>query len=113
MARQMEITCVGLRHRVTPSTLREMSSLAPLKIHLRRDHDNHHDENAVAVICDEKPWKGMHIGYVPRQTAAELAPRIDSGKITFTGGYLNTVDDESGIGEMVVGFEKRRTKRRG
>lgn len=106
MAKTMELTCVGMRHRVTPSTLREMSELAPLKIALKRDKGNIHDENAIAVICVERPWKGMHVGYVPRQTAAEIAPRYDSGKIRFTGGYLNTVDDESGIGEMSVTFEK-------
>jgi HIRAN domain len=103
---KMEMTCVGLRHRVTPSTLREMAKLAPLKIQFKREPENIHDENAIAVICNERPWKGMQVGYVPRQSAAEIAPRIDAGKIVLTGGYLNTVDDESGIGEMSVAFEK-------
>lgn len=108
MTKSMELTCVGLRHRVTPSTLREMASLCPLKIQLQREPENIHDKNAIAVICNEKPWKGMQVGYVPKQTAAELATRIDRGKITLTGGYLNGIDDVSGIGEMVVTFEKPR-----
>src|SRR5512146_2933617 len=102
----MELTCVGMRHHVTPHTLREMSRLAPLMVTLKRDTENIHDENAIAVICNERPWKGMRVGYVPRQTAAEIAPRMDGGKIQFTGGYLNDVDDESGIGNMVVAFQK-------
>jgi hypothetical protein len=103
----MEITVVGLRHRATPSTLREMAKLTPLKIRFKRDPENIHDENAIQVILNEKPWKDMHIGYFPRQTAAEIASRIDSGAIELVDGYLNTVDDESGIGEMVVNFKRR------
>ena len=102
----MEIQCVGMRHRVTPSTLREMESLCPLKVKFSREPENIHDENAIRVICNERPWRDMHIGYIARQTAAEISPRIDEHRIELVGGYLNDVNDSSGTGQMKVEFKK-------
>jgi HIRAN domain len=46
---------------------------APLE--LRRDRANEHDVNAIQV------WAGgQHIGWVPREIAAALAPRLDAGE---------------------------------
>jgi hypothetical protein len=42
---------------------------------LRRDLDNPHDPNAIAVDAG-----GEQVGWVPRELAAELAPEIDGGK---------------------------------
>lgn len=102
--KKLNLTCVGMRHHVTPTTLRKMGKECPLKIELRREPDNIHDENAVAVVCLEKPWK-MKIGYVSRQTAAELAVRMDRGKVHFTEAWLTSADDESGVGEMLATAE--------
>lgn len=55
---------------------------------LKRDHNNAHDINAVAVYAAEKL-----IGYLPRTVAAILAPLMDKGaepKVTafsVTGGF--------------------------
>jgi hypothetical protein len=46
----------------------------PLK--LRRDPENAHDPNAIAV---EPAQGGDQLGWVPRELAAELAPQLDSG----------------------------------
>ena len=43
---------------------------------LRRDADNPHDANAIAV---ETPG-GEQAGWVPREVAAELAPALDAGE---------------------------------
>jgi hypothetical protein len=43
---------------------------------LRRDAENEHDPNAVAVDSAA----GEQIGWVPRELAAELAPRLDAGE---------------------------------
>ena len=43
---------------------------------LRRDPDNAHDPNAIAV----EPLGGEQIGWVPRELAAELAPELDAGR---------------------------------
>jgi hypothetical protein len=46
---------------------------APLA--LRRDRDNEHDPNAVAVDLPD----GLQLGWVPRELAFEVAPRLDAG----------------------------------
>jgi hypothetical protein len=43
---------------------------------LRRDPDNEHDPNAIAVDTAD----GGQLGFVPRELAAELAPRLDAGE---------------------------------
>jgi HIRAN domain len=45
----------------------------PLEI--RRDPANEHDPNAIMVLA-----AGELIGFVPRETAAELAPELDAGR---------------------------------
>jgi hypothetical protein len=45
-------------------------------LELRRDRDNPHDPNAIAVY----PARGgEQVGWVPREVAAELAPELDAG----------------------------------
>jgi hypothetical protein len=44
---------------------------------LRRDHDNEHDPNAIAV---HPAGGGEQVGWVPRELAAELAPELDADK---------------------------------
>src|SRR4029077_14933268 len=98
--------CVGMRYRVTLTTLHEMTALMPMRVYFKREPKNIHDENAIAVYLNEKPWKDMHVGYISRQTAAEIAGRIDSGRIELTGGWMNTVNDMAGTGEMTVEFSR-------
>jgi hypothetical protein len=43
---------------------------------LRRDAGNEHDANAIAVDLAG----GAQLGFVPRELAAELAPRLDAGE---------------------------------
>ena len=43
---------------------------------LRRDADNPHDPNAIAVLAAG----GVQAGWVPRELAAELAPDLDAGR---------------------------------
>ena len=43
---------------------------------LRRDAANEHDPNAIAVDTPD----GEQLGWVPRELAAELAPRLDAGE---------------------------------
>jgi hypothetical protein len=44
-------------------------------LELRRDPDNEHDPNAIAVHAG-----GEQVGWVPRELAAELAPELDEGR---------------------------------
>lgn len=103
---KLPLTVVGVRHHVTISTIREMAKDCPIKAKIEREPDNLHDENALAVIVLEKPQKGMKIGYIPRQTAAELSARIDAGQIEFVEAWLTEVDAESGVGELMTKVKK-------
>jgi hypothetical protein len=44
-------------------------------LELRRDPENEHDTNAIAVYAG-----GEQVGWVPRELAAELAPHLDDGQ---------------------------------
>jgi hypothetical protein len=46
-------------------------------LELRRDADNPHDANAIAV---HPAGGGEQAGWVPREVAAELAPELDAGR---------------------------------
>jgi hypothetical protein len=53
------------------------ATLAPGdRLELRREPDNPHDANAIAVHA-----AGAHLGFVPRELAEELAPALDGGEI--------------------------------
>jgi hypothetical protein len=45
-------------------------------LELRRDPDNPHDPNAIAVHA----VRGGQVGWVPRELASELAPELDAGR---------------------------------
>ena len=45
------------------------------RLELRRDPENEHDPNAIAVMAG-----GAQVGWVPRELAAELAPELDAGR---------------------------------
>jgi hypothetical protein len=45
-------------------------------LELRRDANNEHDPNAIAVHAAG----GEQVGWVPREIAAELAPELDAGR---------------------------------
>jgi hypothetical protein len=45
------------------------------ELELRRDPDNPHDPNAIAVMAADQ-----QVGWVPRELAAELAPQLDAGR---------------------------------
>ena len=44
-------------------------------LELRRDPDNEHDPNAIAVHAG-----GEQVGWVPRELAEKLAPQLDDGR---------------------------------
>lgn len=67
------------------------------KFELKREPDNQFDENAILI---ELPVRGgqfnLDLGYVPRETAAEIAPLIDSGIDFKTTFRTKIISDKSG-----------------
>ncbi len=62
----------GFRHYAAAQVWPKLKVGDPLE--LRREADNPHDANAVAVA-----WRGRKLGYVPRRANAALAWSLDRG----------------------------------
>jgi hypothetical protein len=100
----------GFRYRVTEGTMDQMATAVPMPVTFRRDSINPHDANAVAVFLDKKPWIGFHVGYVPRDIAALLAPKMDSGQIEMVEGTLENLDGDEGDISVTVRKPRPRKK---
>jgi HIRAN domain len=61
--------------RFQAATLESEAAAPGRPLELRRDPDNEHDPNAIAVLAG-----GAQVGWVPRELAAELAPELDAGR---------------------------------
>ena len=99
-------TVVGVTYKNSESDSSRQDNIASIieeefKVcQLKREPDNPYDNNAVAVfICDKK------IGYLNRQLALFLAPKIDSG-ITFHTHILKI----KGGGDLNYGVDIKITK---
>lgn len=103
--REIEATLKGMSYRLKPDTIREAGKLCPIKVTIKRDEENIHDENAIAVFSLEPPLKKIHIGYIDRAVAGELAPRMDKGELEFVEGWLMEVD-EDGTGPLSLKFKR-------
>lgn len=94
--RSIEMPLMGIQHRVTPSTqhlLERMVVQQPIPISIEREPENRHDSNAIKVVIAEGKFKGMHIGYVPKATAAILAPAMDDEMVADAHGYITDLDE--------------------
>jgi hypothetical protein len=114
MADRMELEVVGMNYRVTPGTLMKIKRETPLRCVLEREPANVHDENAIKVVITQRPWahegEGLHIGYISRQVATVLAPKMDAGKFPFTDVWVTDVDPDKGIGDLLLKKPLRQRK---
>lgn len=103
-AKVMEITAVGMLHRVTPATLGEISDSCPLHCRLEREPTNKHDENAIKVFITDRPFGkthgDFHVGYIARPTASVIAPVMDADEWEYDQCMLVAVDEFIGEGEL-------------
>jgi len=98
----LELEVVGMSYRLTTDTLRELSHKPPMNVILEREPNNPHDEYAIKVLLGDKRKTARHIGYVARQTAKVLAPRMDKGRFPFTEILLTDVDPSTGRGQILL-----------
>jgi hypothetical protein len=97
MKRRLELSVVGIEYRVTPATVRKLQDGLPLQAELLREPDNSYDENAVKVVLTDKSLKGQfHIGYLSRQLASEIGPRMDAGRFPYVQAVLTEIDEKTG-----------------
>lgn len=105
-----ELTMVGMDKRVTKDgrlMLQDMAEREEFKVRLEREPTNRWDENAIKVIYDDPAipmMAGRHIGYVPRETAALLAPMIDSGALGVKRAECYEVFPANGTFRCIVTF---------
>lgn len=102
--RNLDLTVVGLSYRVTPAKMEEIAGETPLKAKLVREPENNHDSNAVAVYLTEKPYN-FHLGYLSREVAKEIAPRLDKG-MEVEEAWLLSVDLVESKGQLSVKVRK-------
>lgn len=107
---KLEMLVVGLQHRTLPDTRRDFEARVKkgvIEIKIKREPDNTFDDNAIKVIISEGEYKGMHIGYIPRNVAAIMAPAIDQGDIDISTarGDITEVDAQNGTATMLLEFK--------
>lgn len=92
--RQFTVRAVGVSAMPGyPSTLhallgREAATGRKPRLGLKREPDNAHDPNAIAVVDDS----GRPVAYLPRDMAARLAPVMDRGEACDVGSWRVMVD---------------------
>ena len=98
--KQVEVTVVGLVHRVTKPTLRSMAMETPFPVSFKREPNNIHDENAIAVSTNDRTLEFQgQVGYLRRQVSADYAPLIDAGKLEIVDGWIMEIDPEAGVAD--------------
>ena len=86
IAPRFRVKAVGMTfHDGYPDTFLDLAEYPyPLEVTLRREPDNAHDPNAVAVVLS-----GRAVGHVPRDLAVRLALALDAGaRYQVTGTIL-------------------------
>ena len=74
-ARGLRVAGVAGAGRHHADALQSDSAAPGNRLELRRDPDNPHDPNAIAVDAG-----GEQVGWVPREVAETLAPELDAGR---------------------------------
>jgi len=107
--REIETIVAGLEYRVTVGTQERLAQAAPISAKLVREPDNEEDENAIKVILTEKPFRGYHVGYVPRSIAKALAFHMDVDDVNITEVWVLSVDPDTESADLLIRFQKMAT----
>ncbi len=110
--KEIQTRVVGLQYRLSRSSRFVLAKRVPLIAKLVREPENRADENAVAVFLKSAPWSGVHIGYLPRAVAQEIAPRLDSKKMVSVRVTVISVDAVKGEAEITVSFRQRKSQQK-
>jgi hypothetical protein len=91
-----ELEVIGLRFRWKKDGRAALASMAAKSditgIRLVREPDNKWDENAIMVMLPERLMGGRQLGYLHRQAAELLAPKLDSGSLEVVSAKLMSLD---------------------
>jgi hypothetical protein len=111
----MELEVIGLRFRWKKDgriAIAHMCDKGDITgIRLEREPDNKYDENAIMVLLPERILSGRQLGYLHRQAAELLAPRLDNGILEVVSAKLQRLDPDTdnNVGTMLVRFRDLKT----
>lgn len=104
MSKRFQTTVVGMQYRVSMSARRMIRSWVTehgtMDVYLAREPDNPKDENAIKVVAREKPYRGIHLGYVPRAVSEIYATALDNLKVRIIDSYITAVQPEEGTATL-------------
>jgi HIRAN domain-containing protein len=103
---------IGLRFRWKKDARRVLANMIENKgavtgIRFSREPENKYDENAIAVYLPSRLMSGHQLGYLHRETAAMLAPKLDDGSLVIVSAELQSLNprDDYNTGEILVRFK--------
>jgi hypothetical protein len=109
---QHEVDIVGLRFRFKRDGRRALADMIAKRgsitgMRLIREPDNRADPNAIMVCLPQRILDGKQLGYLHKETAAVLAPALDSGRTVVLRATLESLyeDEEWNRGNMIVWFK--------
>jgi hypothetical protein len=103
---------VGMAFGRTSKGFRQHLLRKAFAVKVEREPENEHDPNAIKVLIKAKgQLDGMHIGYLKREIAEVLAPRMDIGAIVFRMGTCESVDVQDARATLILRFEDAAVKR--
>jgi hypothetical protein len=102
--KRLHCPVVGLNYRMIPPQQAKLAAKVPILASFQREPTNLYDGNAVEVWIDNDT---LHIGYVPRDIAARLAPKIDSGEIQIVSVWITEIDSGTGVGQLLITYRKK------
>jgi hypothetical protein len=98
-----ELTVVGMTHHTTKSTRIILRDKLPMDCELEREPTNNYDTNAVKVnIKEVGAFYGLHLGYIRRHVAVDLARALDAEAITLKTCRLSAIDIDKGEGTLEI-----------
>src|SRR5262245_4976271 len=109
-----EVDVIGLKFRWKRDARQALGATIGARgiggIRLVREPDNKYDDNAIMVCLPERLHGGKQLGYIRRESAALLAPKLDSGELRVVSAKLLDLyaDDDWSSGPMIVTFQSRR-----
>jgi hypothetical protein len=108
------VTVVGLQFRWKADGRETLARNVPIPVLLEREPANEHDENAVKVIIAQnyslKALRGIHLGYLRREVAAMIAPKLDEGSIEPVVLRVTAVDPKPGEAALEMTFRDVKLK---
>lgn len=108
-----QVDVVGLKFRWKRDARRALAASIGANglagIRLVREPDNKYDGNAIMVLLPARLHGGKQLGYVRKDSAALLTPKLDTGTLKIAKAVLVELleDDDFNSGPMIVTFQSK------